>query len=153
MYQIAGDVLFPIRNKLITVLHLNRESLGHKLFQIMGTFMLVNFSWIFFRANSFLDAIEIIKSIIASKNIWVLFDGSIYECGLDGPNFRLMIICIGILLFADCCKYKGIKLRTVILRQDYWFVWIFTAISVLFILLFGIYGASFDKSAFIYFQF
>lgn len=153
LYQVTGEILQPLRDKLVFILHLNRESLGHKLFQVLETFILIDFSWVFFRANGFMEAIDIIKLAFSGKNPWVLFDGSIYDCGLDVKNFWLMIVCIGILLFADCCKHKKIVIRQVIIEQDYWFRWFFITFAVGFILLFGMWGPSFDKASFIYFQF
>lgn len=153
LYQIIGDILRPIRDMLIEKICLNRESFGHKLIQVIGTFILIDFSWIFFRANSFMGAFEIIKQMFSVRNVWILFDGSIYYCGLDVKNFWLMIICIGILGFADYCKHKNIKIREVIISQDYWFRCCFVAVSIGVIMLFGIWGPAFDKSNFIYFQF
>lgn len=152
IYQIIGDMLQPVKNKIVSVCHLNRESLGHKFICAIGTFVLVDFSWIFFRAGSTTGAIQIIKQMFV-KNPWILFDGSLYDCGLDSKNFILLLICISLLLFSDYCKYKKIKIREIILKQDFWFRWLFFICSILFILIFGIYGPSFDESNFIYFQF
>lgn len=121
--------------------------------QITITFVLVDFSWIFFRADRFKDALAIVRKMITVRNPWVLFDGSIYNCGLDVKNFWLMIICIIILLFADYCKSKKIKIRDVISQQDYWFRGVVIVVSIMFILIFGIYGPSYDAANFIYFQF
>ncbi|MCH5345281.1 MAG: MBOAT family protein [Acetatifactor sp.] len=153
LYQVIGEILQPIRDKMVSVLHLNRGSLGHKLIHIVGTFVLVDFSWIFFRADKFKEALEIIKSIITVKNPWVLFDGSLYECGLDEKNFRLMLLGIVILLLVDLCKRKGIKIREVIVKQDYWFRWLFIAFAISAILTFGIWGPNYNEANFIYFQF
>lgn len=153
LYQIVGEITQPIRDKMVKALHLNRESIGHKLVQMIWTFILVDISWIFFRSNSFMASLQIIKSMITVHNPWILFDESLYACGLDRKNFWLMIICIGILIFADLCKHKNIKIRDVIIQQDYWFRWIFIAVTVSTILLFGLWGPSFDSASFIYFQF
>ena len=153
LYQIVGEVLQPARDKAVSLLKLNRQSIGHRLACICITFVLVDFSWIFFRAQSINDALNIIASIFGADNPWVILDGSIYGCGLDVKNFRLLAVCIAILVLADIFKRKGIKLRKVILKQDYWFRWIFIAVSVCFILLFGKYGERLDSAAFIYFQF
>ena len=64
-----------------------------------------------------------------------------------------MTACILLLLIADIFKRRGIQLRKVILRQDYWFRWIFIAVSVCAVVLFGKYGERLDSAAFIYFQF
>ncbi len=153
LYQVIGEILQPVRDKLVSLMHLNRESLGHKLIHIAGTFVLVDFSWIFFRATGFMGAFDIIKSMFMIKNPWILFDGSLYACGLDDKNFRLMLIAILILAFADFCKAKGIKIREVIIKQDYWFRWGFIAFSIAVILTFGIWGPGYNEANFIYFQF
>lgn len=153
LYQIIGEILQPIRNRVVSILNLNRESLGHKLLHIIGTFILVDFSWIFFRANWLSGAFDMIKSMATVKNPWILFDGSLYQCGLDDKNFRIMIYAILILLFSDFCKKKGIKIRKVISKQDDWFRYVFIAFSILFILVFGKYGPTYESANFIYFQF
>lgn len=153
LYQVIGEILMPIRNRAVSLLRLNRKSLGHRLASMAGTFILVDFSWIFFRASTFRDALAIIRSIFRVYNPWILFDGSLYECGLDEKNFHLMVLCIGLLLFADVCKRKGIVIRDIIVRQDYWFRWVFFALSLNAIMLFGKWGPAFDQANFIYFQF
>ena len=153
LYQVVGEMLQPIRNKTVKILKLNRESLGHKMIHIWGTFLLVDFTWIFFRANNLEDAFFIINSMLTIKNPWVLFDGSLYTCGLDENNFRLMLLGIGILVFADFCKLKQIKIREVIMKQDYWFRYLFIAVVILVLLIFGKYGPTYEAANFIYFQF
>ena len=153
LYQVIGEILQPLRDKLVSIFKLNRQSIGHKLVSVMGTFLLVSFTWIFFRASRLKEAIAIIKSLFNTYNPWILFDGSLYSCGLDIRNFWLMIICIGILLFADICKHKGIVIRDVIVEQDYWFRWLFISISISAIVTFGIWGPGFSNANFIYFQF
>ena len=153
LYQVVGDTLRPVRDKAVSLLWLDRTSLGHKLIHIVGTFLLIDFSFIFFRADRFRDALAVIRSMTSVKNPWILFDGSLYECGLDEKNFHLMIWGIMILLFADFCKRKGIKIREVVIRQDYWFRWVFVALAISGILTFGIWGPNYNEAHFIYFQF
>jgi hypothetical protein len=95
----------------------------------------------------------VLRALFGTKNPWILFDGSLYTCGLDQANFWLMLICIGLLAFADVCKHRQICIRKIVLEQDYWFRWVFIAGSILLILLFGKWGPAFDQSNFIYFQF
>lgn len=152
-YQVVGEILQPVRNGLVRILKLHRSSIGHKILCMFGTFALVDFAWIFFRADSGGAAVEIIKSIFTEHNPWILFDGSLYQCGLDIKNFWLMIGGIVILGFADFCKHRGIVIREVIARQDYWFRWISIAVMITVILTFGIWGPNYNEANFIYFQF
>ena len=153
LYQIVGEILLPVRDKAVDVLHLHRETLGHKLLHIVGTFLLIDFSWIFFRADSFEDALEIIEQMFKGRNPEIFFNGALYQCGLDSKNFGLMLICILILLFADFCKYKGIRIREVIARQDIWFRWLVIVFAVCVIVTLGIWGPEYNEANFIYFQF
>lgn len=153
LYQVIGESLKPVRDKAVAFFGLHRETFAHKLIHMIGTFILVDFAWIFFRANQFKEAVAIIKNMVQVKNPWILFDGSLYECGLDQKSFWFMVFCILILLFADCCRVKGIVIREVIVKQDYWFRWLFISAAVCFILVFGIWGTLYDAAGFLYFQF
>ena len=153
VYQIVGQLLRPMRERCLRVLRLNPDSIGHRLLRVGITFVLVDFSWLFFRASNIHEAFHMLSSVFSARNIHVLFDGSLYNCGLDRANFSLMVLGICVLFFADFCKHRGICIRKVVIQQDYWFRWAFIAASVLALLLFGKWGPSFDKAAFIYFQF
>ena len=83
LYQLIGEVLMPIRKKVSDIIGINRNFEGVYALSVLATFALVDFTWIFFRADSLGRAIYIIKSILNTENIWTLFDGSLYNCGLD----------------------------------------------------------------------
>ncbi len=151
-YQIAGEILAPLKERGKKILGINKDSFAHKLVQVLVTFVLVDFSWIFFRATRLREAVDMIKLLFV-KNRSVLFDGSLYNCGLDISNFWLMIAAILVLLVADLCKHRGIVIRNCIAKQDGWFRYAFIALSILIIMTFGRYGPAYDSANFIYFQF
>ncbi|MBR5529621.1 MAG: MBOAT family protein [Oscillospiraceae bacterium] len=153
LYQVLGDLLKPVRDKAVSLLHLNRQTISHRTLQILTTFLLVCFSWIFFRANSITQAFHIVKSILCVHNVWILFDGSLFTCGLDAQNFNVLVVSLGVLFFADICKQRKIVLHEVILRQDYWVRWLVISLAACAVLLFGIWGTAYDAASFIYFQF
>lgn len=153
IYQIIGEMLKPLRDWSVQALHLKRDSLGHRLLHIVGTFLLVDFSWIFFRANKFQEAFQIIQQMVMTNNLWVLFDDSLYQCGLDGKNFRFMLLCLCVLLFADFCKHRGIQIRKILMAQDFWFRCMTIVFAIGIILTFGIWGPGYNEANFIYFQF
>lgn len=153
IYQIIGEILQPFRNWLIRILHLNSDSIGHKAVKCLMTFIFVDFSWIFFRANGYSESIEVVKSLFSYNNIWILMDGSLYTCGLDSKNFGLMIISILVILFADIYKKRGVRIREVIAAQDYWCRYVIMIFAICFILIFGVWGSGYDPAGFIYFQF
>lgn len=153
LYQVGEEILAPIHRKLEGRLNLNPSALSNKLVKGVITFILIDFSWIFFRAKGLKESFLIIKSMFTTKNIWILFDGSLYSCGLDQKNFSFMLICIAILILIDICRRKDIRLIKVFSEQDFWFRCLFISLFTTFILIFGLYGSSYDASNFIYFQF
>ena len=153
IYQIIGETLEPIRARIINLLRLNPKSYGFKIYKVIITFLLVDFSWIYFRASRLRHANAIIKSMFTANNPWILFDGSLYQLGIDEKNFRLMITCIFVLIAVDICKYKGICIRKIIAKQDYIARWIVIVFAIFFILTYGIWGPGYNESNFIYFQF
>ncbi len=110
-------------------------------------------TWIFFRADRFKTALEMIKSIFTEYNPWILFDESLFKLGLDRKQFQFMILSIIVLIIADFIKWKGYSVREWVYKQERWFRWTFYIISILVVLIFGIWGPAFSESAFIYFQF
>ena len=138
---------------MVKKLHLNRETASHKIYKIITTFMLIDFTWIFFRADRFKTALKMISSIFTVYNPWILFDDSLYKLGLGRKEFQFMIISIIILLIADFVKWKGHSVREWVYKQERWFRWAFYLVSILVVLVFGIWGPAFSESAFIYFQF
>lgn len=153
VYQVIGDMLMPIRKKVCEIFRLDRNSIGHKAASVIGTYILVTLAWVFFRAQSASLAISSIKSIFTTYNPWVLVDGSLYNLGIDQKNFNLLLVCIGVLLFADFCKLKQIVIHKIVLKQHLIFRSLFIAFVITFLLVFGIWGAAYDAAGFIYFQF
>lgn len=153
MYQIIGDILKPLRMRLARLLYINPESLGSRVVKVLFTFILIDFSWIFFRADRFVSAFTIIKSILTVHNPWILFDGSLYECGLSRKTFSMLVCAIIFLLLADLLKLKKVCIRQIIEQQDYWCQILIIACSICAVMLFGMYGPGFDAASFIYFQF
>lgn len=153
IFQIIGDRLKGVRDWLVKKLHLNRETASHKIYKIITTFILIDFTWIFFRASRAKEALSMIKSIFTTYNPWILFDESLFELGLGRKEFQFMILSIIILLVADFIKWKGYNVREWVYKQERWFRWAFYIVAILVVLVFGVWGPAFDESSFIYFQF
>lgn len=129
-----------------------KDDLAFKIYKMLGTFAFVCLAWVFFRAQSIGQALDIIRNMI-HFNPWVLTDGSLWEIGLDAREFNVLIVAIVILLITDICIYRKVNLLEVFAKQN----WIFKGLAIVFIILgilvFGIYGANYDAASFIYFQF
>lgn len=153
VFQIIGSMLKGVRKKLSKVFSLQTESLSAKFAKVLFTFLLVDFSWIFFRASDVGQAFSIIKSMLTVHNPWILFDNSLYITGISQKSFHIMIFGLILLMVSDLLKYKHICVREVILKQDFWFRCLVVVLSIWFIMVFGIWGTGYNEAGFIYFQF
>lgn len=153
LFQIIGDLLKPLREKGAYVLKLNRDSLVVKLIQTLMTFILINFTWIFFRADNVMVAIQVIKRIFRNFNIWIFWDGSIFQMGLDRQEFTLLLFAIGVITIYDICKYCKISLYQILLKQQIVVRWALYYMMIFSLIIYGTYGNAYDIQDFIYFQF
>lgn len=124
-----------------------KENIITKVLGVIVTFILVDFAWIFFRANSIQDALIIIKNLF---NFGMVNDVSLFGTSI----FELIILCIniGIIFILEVIGLKfDIKKwfynRNIVFRYIIYYVILFT------IIILGIYGPGFDSQEFIYFQF
>lgn len=152
LYQIIGEALAPAKERLARALHVKREWPILRLFAIATTFLLVDFTWIFFRAATLEDAATVIRTICTDTHISSLTDGSLLHAGLDLPQMILLLGCILLLVAADLFKRRGVQIHRWIANRV-WLRWVCIAVAAFFILLFGIWGPSYDQASFIYFQF
>ena len=152
-YQIAGEVLAPVRSYFMKLLHIDPNSFSRKVRKTVLTFLLISFSWIFFRASGIHQAFEIIGRIWNDPDLWVLTDGSLFQLGLRSGQFHVPEASILVMGLVDLCKSRGIRLVSFLQKQECWFRWGICLLLLLWILIYGRYGAGFDESQFIYFQF
>lgn len=153
IYQITGDCLRPLKEKTEEKWKINRASLGYKLSKIIPTLLLVNFAWIFFRADNLTMAIEVVKKIFLQFDFTQLNMDYITGLGLDGRNLFYLILSLFILLFVSVCHYNNIHIRVWIEKQQLWFRWSFYYAMIFSILIFGVLGIAYETSPFLYFQF
>lgn len=114
--------------------------------QVLLTFHLVLFSWVFFRANSLSDALIVLRNAARIAPASVLSDVRLPEFG----SFQLMLAfaCIGVLELVHYLQ-KDRSPRYLLGTQPVWIRWPFYQGLILAIAFFGV----FEHTAFIYFQF
>ena len=151
-YQVIGALCKPLREKAMRKTGMRTETFSHRLLQMLVTFVLIDLSWVFFRANTVSDAFGILSRLFV-WNPEVLLDGSLLQLGFDGTQWATLGVSLAVLLAVSTMQERGLRLRDTLNRQEAWFRWAVVIGGVLAVLVLGIYGPNFDSSAFIYFQF
>ena len=80
-------------NKIIEFLHINTETFSWHLFQSIRVLFLVSIGNMFFRLDSLGEVKGALGSAFSTWNPEILYDGSIYELGLNEKNILLVMIC------------------------------------------------------------
>ncbi len=153
-YQVIGDRLEPVKRRMENRFSVNRDCFSYRLGQVLVTFALVNFAWVFFRAASLKEAVSILGRIATRWNPWVLSDQSLYRLGLDVTEVHILAISLLALFIVDRVKYKTGKTIDLVLREQVlWFRWLALFALLFGIIIYGMYGPAYSAAAFIYFQF
>ena len=135
-YLIFSHLTRPVREKMVSVLGLNKVPLLHQLLQMTITFCLITFAWIFFRAQSLDDAFYIITHLFKAEPY--ALDSKIY----------LVLFFILIMEAVHILQEKG-RAREMLTQQPFILRWALYYLLVFLILLSGV----FEQRNFIYFQF
>lgn len=152
IYQVTGLLTKQIRRKMEEKFHFEHQTPGRIFIKVVITFLLINSTWVFFRAESFHQAIMIYHQIFTVFNPWILFDGTLYQLGLDQINFFIGVLAIIVKIVVSILESRG-KLLSTWEEQGALTKATLTYGLVVSIIVFGIYGSKYDSTQFIYFQF
>ncbi len=151
--RVVEEITEKLRVKVTALLQINTMALSYKAFRMVVTFLIVTIAWVFFRAESIGQALDLIKNMVTVWNPWVLFDNSLLGLGLDGKDWNVLLFALLVMFVAECCQYRKVSLSKKFAEQNLLFQWGFFLVGILFIVVFGIYGPAYSASQFIYFQF
>jgi len=143
LYLVIGTATRQVRERWAQRNGLTRMPRLHYLLQLLVTFVLVDFAWIFFRAATFDDAIYIITHMFRG---WDLSAG--VTLGLGTYEMTLVLMALAILLVVDWLQSR-MPLRANIAELPVWARWSLYYGVVMCVLLLGKTGGG----KFIYFQF
>lgn len=152
-FQIIGAFTLKYRNKLLVKLHIPPESLWGGVFRTIGTFLLVSFAWIFFRANTISDAGTAVVKLFSDYS----FNAAYIKQTIDGLGINAFwgvyaLLSVPLMLSLEKLKYIdvcGCKLYSKSAVRYIVYVVMAWAVIIAWIYL----QAEDIGSSFIYFQF
>lgn len=153
LFQVIESWTKPLRDRVSRRLDVDRECFSHKLLSGVFTFLLVDFAWLFFRADGLITALRMLRRMFLCFNPWIFFDGTLYTFGLSQKDFTVLAFSFMAIVFFSVCRYRGFNIGQALACQGLWFRWSVYILAVFFVLIFGVYGPNTDESVFIYFQF
>ena len=106
----------------------------------------------FFRLDGLIATLEVMKAGL-HWNPWIFVDGSLFQLGLDRPDFWVTVFSLGVLLLVSVLEERGKSVRQRLAEQNLVFRWIVLLALIFGTLLLGMYGPGYDAQSFIYGQF
>ncbi len=148
---VAGSVaLEPLFTKISTKLKIKTDSAGWQVFRVVRTFLILTFSKAIVKSPSLKIAAGIIFRILTNFNIHAFSELFGAKFSLDYKNWIVFGAALLLLFVISLLQEFGIHIRSGIGK---WFIvprWLVYFAILLIILIFGIYGPSYDASEFIY---
>lgn len=144
--QWLGEVAEPGLLRLFPALPQWRTQRWYRLWQILRTFVLVNFGMLLFRANGTRAALDMLASLARP------YGGSLL-IKLDVQDLWVLAVGALVLLAVDLLHERGVNIRETLARQPLPLRWAAYCGGMLAVMIFGAYGDNYDPAAFIYAQF
>ncbi len=151
-YQIAGELLLPVRKKIRGLLKIDEGKTAYLLWQRVCTFFLITVSWVIFRSANLRAGLSMLKRIVTDITPWVLFDGTLYKFGIDEKSFLALILCIVFVLVIELLQEKG-NIRERLEKQHMIVRWGIYLGGIMLVLVLGVYGPGYHAGQFLYGQF
>lgn len=146
---IFSGIFAPEIKKLNAVLHVQTDSFGFRLFQMIRTFGLFCIGRMFTVTGGLRGCITLWGSLFKEHRLWTLFDGSLFTHGLDQKNFYVVMFGILLMWLVSVLQEKS-KLREEIAAFPLPLRWMIYYGAIVFVLIFGIYGGTYNASSFLY---
>lgn len=154
LFQIVSKWLAPLKQRLYKRLRVNTAAPSFRAAQVLCTFVLVDITWVFFRSESLLAAVDYLRCIFTRWDPWNLLNGSLANYGLSGWQIFIALAGLGFMALVDGLKhFRKTSLQDVLNRQNTVFrLGVYFTLTIALVL-FGVYGPTYSALNFIYFQF
>lgn len=153
IFSILEDLGQPYLSKVCNTLKIKKDTIAYSIFQRVRTFIIIDFTWLFFRATSLSVAIKMLSKMFADFRIEWLLNFEFVDAYTDTYSLMVVNVSILIVILVDIAKYLGKNVGEIIFKQQIFFRWTIYALILLMILYWGGYGADYEQTQFIYFQF
>ncbi|MBQ6889221.1 MAG: MBOAT family protein [Lachnospiraceae bacterium] len=145
--------IYSVVNDAISEKWESWKSKGATVVKCVITFALVDFAWLFFRADTVQDAFRMIKLVFVRFDLMSIFNRELaISMGMEIEDIVIMILGLLVVLLAELLRNK-IDFRGKLCQLALPIRWLVFYVAIFVILIFGYYGPGFDAAQFIYKQF
>ena len=144
LIMMLGVIIKPISKWIIKTFNINTEVHSYKVLMQLRTFIFVCIGMMLFRADSFAGFIRDFTSIFIPTT--VPLDGF----GLEIADYVLIIVMIHAVMKLETFEEEVEDPFVILDKQNLYYRWFIYFSMIFIIIIFGIYGAGFNASDFVY---
>ena len=145
-----STIFAPEFRKLGALLRIDEKSASWRRVQVARTFILFCLGRLLSIPETLSESWSLFVSCFTNFRPWELTDGTLFQQGLIEPEFILSLLMIALLWYVETQQEKGVEIRRRIAAWPLVIRCAFYAFSLLFILIFGIYGPGYNAGNFAY---
>ena len=149
IYIVGGELLEPLWVKLRALFRVDKDTKWFSVFQMIRTFLLMSFAFLFFNSNGFFSALSMIGNILTTWNPWILWDGSLLQLGLELKEWIILILSLTLLWIVSVMQQKG-SVREWLANRNIVVRWMLLYALLFWVILMGNYGPGYSAAEFIY---
>lgn len=138
-----GSLVLPLSTTLFKKLKIDKSKMPYKIFAIIRTSLLVFVGELIFNSQGVKSAFRMIKAIFTRFSFKPLLDGSVFTLGLDKNDILIIFVATAIVFAVGIIKEKGNSPRELIAAKPVFVRWPIYMALILFIVIFGAYGAGY----------
>ncbi len=141
---LSGNIIAPFSKNLNKKLHINSECFAYKAMQIVRTTVFVVIGEMFFRAHGLKAGLAMFKKLVTDFSLAELKDGYLTALGVDIKDIIIVAVTLIIIFVVSVLNEKGILIREKLSQKNIVLRWLVFLSLILFIVIFGAYGAGYD---------
>ncbi len=149
IYIVGGELLEPVWVKMRAWFRVTKDTRWFAVFQMVRTFLLMSFAFLFFNSAGFFSALSMIGSVLTTWNPEILWNGSLLQLGLELKEWIVLLLSLTLLWAVSVMQQKG-SIREWLSEQNIAVRWVLLYALLFWVILMGNYGPGYSAAEFIY---
>lgn len=142
-FILLGNIVAPAVKWLHRKCHINPEWFGYRVFQIIRTGILVVIGEMFFRASTLQAGFAMLRQMVTNFRFATLNGELLKQMGVDWKDMGIVLVTILIIFAISVWNEKGVIVREALAKKPVVVRWAVLYALLLFIVIFGAYGAGY----------
>lgn len=142
-FILLGNIVAPAVKWLHQKCHINPEWFGYRIFQIIRTGILVVIGEMFFRASTLQAGFTMLRQMVTNFRFATLNGDLLKQMGVDWKDMGIVLVTILIIFAISVWNEKGVIVREALAKKPVVVRWAVLYALILFIVIFGAYGAGY----------